>query len=112
MNSRLKATVRAPKSAVLAHKYAYDMSRMYTRGKVKGHAVAVFPNRVERGRGNDLVIPVSMTLNYGYDAGPGRKGPHTAARGFVQAGEDYAERGGYGPELQKLVDKELKKYWG
>jgi hypothetical protein len=30
----------------------------------------------------------------------------------VQAGERYIETGGYEAEFQKIVDKELKKYWG
>ncbi len=80
--------------------------------KKDGSSVTVWPTDKAVKKNNHLVLAKASVLSYGYDAGPGKKGPHVMARNFVQAGWDYAERGGYEAELQKIVDKELKKYWG
>jgi len=109
INSRIKGSVRTSTKAVLGHRYTYNMRKMYTYGKTKKHSLSVYPNRVEKGRSNDLIIPVALTLSYGYDAGK-RKGPHMTGRGFIQAGESYAKSGRYMPEVRKLIDRELEKY--
>jgi len=108
-NTALKSSVHAKSNSVLAHRYPYKMTQTYKYGKVKNHSLSIFPNKVEGGSRNDLIIPVSMTLNYGYDAG-NRRGPHVVGRGFVQAGENYLQGGRYMPEVQNLVDKEIEKY--
>lgn len=102
----VKATVSTSSHSILAHRYTYNMNRMYTYGKVKNHSLTVYPKPVT---GGTLIIPVSTTLSYGYDAGS-KRGPHVVGRGFVQAGEVYAKSKRYMPEVQKLVDRELEKY--
>lgn len=79
--------------------------------KKDGSSVTVWPTDRAVKENNHLVLAKVSVLSYGYDAGP-RKGPHVRARNFVQAGKAWAEGGGYEADLQKIVDKELKKYWG
>ena len=55
--------------------------------------------------GSGTIFPKAMALSYG--TGDGRIKP----RGFVQKGSEYVEKGGYDSEIQKLIDKELSKYW-
>lgn len=50
------------------------------------------------------------TLNYGYSGAVARA--HNRPHSFVQRGEEYVKSGGYMGDVQKMVDKELKKYWG
>ncbi len=90
-----------------------ELSRAYGyKVKKDGSAVTVWPKDKAVQANNHLVLAKAAALSYGYNAGPGRKGPHVTARNFVQAGERYIETGGYEAEFQKIVDKELKKYWG
>ena len=103
-----------------------ELSSAY-RYKVRkdGSSAAVFPKTVS---GNHLVLAKVATLSYGNTITnrPGRtflsvsgrgywarpKTVHIPARGFVQAGERYAEGGGYMDEVQKMIDRELAKFWG
>lgn len=80
-----------------------ELLRAY-RYKIKrdGSEANVFPKAL---KGNDTIFPKAMALSYG--TADGRIKP----RGFVQKGEDYVDKGGYEPEIQKLIDKELAKYW-
>lgn len=88
----------------LAKAYGYKVAK-------DGSTVTVWPKDKAIRANNHLVLAKASVLSYGYDAGE-KKGPHVAARGFVQAGRDVAERGGWEPEMQKMIEKELKKYWG
>lgn len=89
-----------------------DLRKAYSYKVAKdGSTVTVWPrpkDKMEEGR---KVFLKSVILSYGYDAGH-RKGPHVAARNFVQKGREAIDRGDYVAELQKMIDKELKKYWG
>ena len=105
-NKAVKSTLDTSTKAIIGHRYTYNMNKMYTYGKAKDHSLTVYPKAVA---GGTLIIPVSTTLNYGYDAGA-KRGPHVTGRGFVQMGESYVKTGRYMPEVQKLVDKELEKY--
>lgn len=106
---------KATRQAITAStgKRTGDLRKAYSYKVAKdGSTVTVWPrpkDKMEEGR---KVFLKSVILSYGYNAGPGRKGPHVAARNFVQAGQTYVESGGYEADLQKIVDKELKKYWG
>lgn len=55
------------------------------------------------------IFPKIGALSYGTDKRPNR---HLKAFGFVQAGIKAAESGAYQSEMQKMIDKELQKYWG
>ena len=88
----------------LAKAYVYKVKR-------DGSEANVFPKALT---GKDKTIfPKAMTLSYGHD-GPTKRAAswHIAPRGFVQSGQQYAESGAYMTEVQKMVDKELEKYWG
>lgn len=92
--------------------------------KVKkgGESASVFP------KGSKLLIPKIATLSYGNVISVRNGRPwlqiHGVAgwwarpqsvyiypRGFVQAGEKYAEDGLWMSEVEKMVDKQLDKYW-
>ena len=62
----------------------------------------IFPKKTGK-KGN--IFAKVYTLNYG------KEGTRWRARGFVQKGEAYAEEGGYEAAVNKLVQKELDKYW-
>lgn len=94
-------TTQAVKSSV--EKVTGEMWKAY-RYKVKkdGSEVTVFPKAL---KGNKNIFPKAMALNYGTK--DGRLKP----RGFVQAGERYAESNAYEAEIDKMIQKELSKYW-
>ena len=78
--------------------------------KKNGEEANVFPKALN---GNRNIFPKVMTLSYGHEGPTKRASSYTIKpRGFVQAGDLYVERGDYQPEIQKLIDKELEKYWG
>ena len=79
--------------------------------KKDGSQANVFPKALT---GKDrTILPKAMTLSYGHD-GPTKRAKswYIAPRGFVQAGQQYAESGSYMDDVQKMIDKELEKYWG
>ena len=78
--------------------------------KVKKSEAVVFPKALGSG---ETIFPKAMTLSYGHSGPTARAASWSvAARGFVQGGQAYAESGGYMGDVQKMVDKELEKYWG
>ena len=109
-----RVTAKATRQAVTATttRRTGELAKAYGYKVAKdGSYVSVWPKDKAVAANNHLVLAKVAVLSYGYDAGH-RKGPHVTARGFVQAGRDVAERGGWEPEMQKMVEKELKKYWG
>ncbi len=68
-----------------------------------GETGNVFPRALSNGR--NWAMGIACILNYGAKNG---KQP----RGFIQKGELYAQNGSYMAEVEKMVDKELDKYWG
>ena len=105
---RVKAAISASdlqrRTGELAKAYVYKV-------KKDGSEANVFPKALT-GNGR-TIYPKAMTLSYGHD-GPTKRAAswHIAPRGFVQSGQQYAESGAYMTEVQKMVDKELEKYWG
>ncbi len=68
-----------------------------------GDQVNIFP----KGQGTkSRIFPKVYTLNYGSS-----KTRHKA-RGFIQQGELYAQSDDWMGAVNKLVQKELDKYWG
>lgn len=105
---RVKAAISASdlqrRTGELAKAYVYKV-------KKDGSEANVFPKALTRK--DETIFPKAMTLSYGHD-GPTKRSAfwHIAPRGFVQSGQQYAESGAYMTEVQKMVDKELEKYWG
>ena len=62
-------------------------------------------NYVSPANGEGTIFPKVMALNYGTSNG------RLKALGFVQAGEKYAESNAYESEIDKMIQKELDKYW-
>lgn len=94
----IKAEVRA-----LTTKRTGELLKAY-RYKVKkdGSVANVFPKALS---GKDTIFPKAMALSYGTNDGK------LKALGFVQSGEKYAESGAYQSEIEKMIQKELNKYW-
>ena len=80
-----------------------ELERSY-RYKVRrdGTQASVFPKAL---RGGDTIFPKAMALSYGTADGRIR------AHGFVQKGAAYAAGGGADGEIQRMIDRELDKYW-
>lgn len=110
-----KETAKRVKAAINAsdlHRRTGELAKAYVyKVKKDGSEANVFPKALT-GNGR-TIYPKAMTLSYGHD-GPTKRAAswHIAPRGFVQSGQQYAESGAYMTEVQKMVDKELEKYWG
>lgn len=110
-----KGTANAVKAAIRTsdlQRRTGELQKAYTyKVKKNGDEANVFPKALT---GKDRTIfPKAMTLSYGHQ-GPTKRAKSwfIAARNFVQAGEQYAEKGQYMDDVQKYIDKELEKYWG
>lgn len=99
--------------------------------KKDGSGVTVWPRDKAVRSNNHLILAKASVLSYGARIEPraamaGRK-PFLQVSGrgyfarpklvviqprnFIQAGQEYVEKGGYAAEIQKVIDRELKKYW-
>ena len=88
---------------ITTNKRTGELLKAY-RYKVKkdGSEVNVFPKALN---GEGTIFPKVMALNYGTSNG------RLKALGFVQSGEKYAESNAYESEIDKMIQKELDKYW-
>lgn len=94
----LKKEIRTTTGKVtgeLLKAYRYKVSK-------DGSQANVFPKALN---GEKTIFPKVMALSYG------REKDGLKPRGFVQKGKEYVEKGSYENELQKMVDRELDKYW-
>lgn len=110
-----KGTANTVKAAIRSsdlERRTGELLKAYTyKVKKSGDEANVFPKALT---GKDSTIfPKAMTLSYGH-SGPTKRAKSwfIAPRNFVQAGEQYAEKGQYMDDVQKYIDKELEKYWG
>lgn len=125
VNRTLKGVIKGRKGKI-GRGYDYQVWNSYTYGKPRGGHVAVFPKPMQNSRG--LEVAVMQTLNAGATITPrrGHKYLHIKGDGFyalsksiriegkhfVERGENYAEHGDYQIDIDKMIDKELKKFWG
>ena len=88
-----------------------ELRKAYTyKVKKYGSSASVYPKALV---GKDRTIfPKAMTLSYGHE-GPTKRASnwYIKPRGFVQAGQRFADSGAYMDEVEKMVSKELDKYW-
>lgn len=110
---------------LISDKYQYSILENYVY-HVEGKRATVYPQKIEQGRKNDLTIPVISSLSYGREIFPRKqkwlfingksyakvKSIKIEPRNFVQAGDAYLQGNSYLPEIDKIIQKELKKYWG
>ena len=91
------------------HRRTGELLKAY-RYKVKKNGTAtIYPNAINSG---DKIFPKASVLSYGHTGATRRaKNFPIKAVGFIQAGNQYIESGAYVPEINKMVDKELTKYW-
>ena len=109
-----KATAKTVRAAIISsdlHVRTGELRKAYTyKLKRDGSEANVYPRALTSG--DRTIFPKAMTLSYGHQ-GPTKRARNwrIAPRGFVQRGQQYAENGDYMDEVQKLIDKELDKYW-
>ncbi len=108
------ATAKTVRAAIISsdlHVRTGELRKAYTyKLKRDGSEANVYPRALTNG--DRTIFPKAMTLSYGHQ-GPTKRFRNwrIAPRGFVQRGQQYAENGDYMDEVQKLIDKELDKYW-
>lgn len=107
------------KHAVKAVRQAIRTSGLKKR---TGELLKSYVRKLNRRRGEENVYPVSLNdrkktifskaqaLSYGARNAKKPKWK-LAGRGFAQKGWEAVEKGGYQAEIEKMIDKELKKYW-
>ena len=122
-----RGTVKTIKGAIRANtqRRTGELLKAYRYKVEKDGSAIIFPKGAD---GSHLILAKASVLTHGATITP-RKGrgwlqvkgngyfarPKEVTirpRGFVQAGERYAKNGEYMNDLQKVVDKELAKYWG
>ena len=109
-----RATAKTVRAAIITsdlHVRTGELRKAYTyKLKRDGTEANVYPRALTNG--DRTIFPKAMTLSYGHN-GPTKRFRNwrIAPRGFVQRGQQYAENGDYMDEVQKLIDKELEKYW-
>ena len=109
-----RATAKTVRAAIISsdlHVRTGELRKAYTyKLKRDGSEANVYPRALTSG--DRTIFPKAMTLSYGHQ-GPTKRFRNwrIAPRGFVQRGQQYAENGDYMDEVQKLIDKELEKYW-
>ena len=109
-----KATAKTIRAAIITsdlHVRTGELRKAYTyKLKRDGSEANVYPRALTSG--DRTIFPKAMTLSYGHE-GPTKRAKNwrIVPRGFVQRGQQYAENGDYMDEVQKLIDKELEKYW-
>lgn len=87
-----------------------ELQKSYAfRVKKDGSEANIYP----KGFSGSKIFPKAYVNNYGY-SGPTKRTQNWnfAPKGFVQDTEKNIESHNFETELQKLVDKTLKKYWG
>lgn len=100
VKSGIRQTLQKRTGALLKT-YVYKGNKAGTSGQVR-----VNP-KIKNG---DDTFRKVYALNYGYSGPVGRA--HNFPHSFVQKGEEYLAGGSYIGEVQKMIDKELKKFWG
>ena len=109
-----RVTAKTVRAAIISsdlHVRTGELRKAYTyKLKRDGSEANVYPRALTNG--DRTIFPKAMTLSYGHQ-GPTKRFRNwrIAPRGFVQRGQQYAENGDYMDEVQKLIDKELEKYW-
>lgn len=109
-----RATAKTVRAAIISsdlHVRTGELRKAYTyKLKRDGTEANVYPRALTSG--DRTIFPKAMTLSYGHQ-GPTKRARNwrIVPRGFVQRGQQYAENGDYMDEVQKLIDKELDKYW-
>ena len=109
-----RATAKTVRAAIISsdlHVRTGELRKAYTyKLKRDGTEANVYPRALTSG--DRTILPKAMTLSYGHQ-GPTKRARNwrIVPRGFVQRGQQYAENGDYMDEVQKLIDKELEKYW-
>lgn len=100
-------TVKAIKKEIRSSglkKRTGELSKTYfSKVKKNGNAVTILPKALN---GEKSIFPKIMALSYGSEK------RNIKAFGFVQKGMEYAENGVYSEEIEKMIQKELEKYWG
>lgn len=105
--------VKAIKSAIRTsglQRRTGELLKAY-RYKVKksGGEANIFPKALNS---SSTIYPKAMTLSYGH-TGPTRRNSRweILPRCFVQSGREWIESGKYDRDIERMVQKQLDKYW-
>ena len=107
---QIKAVI---KSGIYSHKgkrpRTGELKKAYTYKVHKNGTAAIFPKAIN---GNNKIFPKCSVLSYGHSGATRRaRSFDVKAVAFVQAGDKWIEQGQYIPEINKMIDKTLDKYW-
>lgn len=101
---QIKAVIRSG-----THRRTGELLKAYHYKVRRDGIVNIYPVATHSGK---KIFPKASVLSYGHSGKTKRvEDFHIEAVNFVQAGEQYADSGAYVPEINKMIDKELTKYW-
>lgn len=103
--------VKQIKAIIKPHRDTGEMYKAY-RYKVKKNGTAtIFPHAINEKTGAKI-FPKCSVQSYGH-MGPTRRAKsfRIKALRFMQTADQWIEQGAYMPEVEKMIDKTLAKYW-
>lgn len=103
-----RGTVKAINAGIreTLHSRSGELLKAFRYHVRKDGTANVYPD----GETGSSIFPKTFGLNFGYN-GPTKRAqnrPHS----FIEIGRQWAESGAYMPDVEKMVEKELSKYWG
>ncbi len=86
-----------------------ELQKAYSfRVKKDGSEANIYP----KGTAGSKVFPKAYVQNYGYSGSTARAKEWTIMpKGFIESTENFLGSNNFKPELDKMVDKVLAKYW-
>lgn len=86
-----------------------ELQKAYSfRVKKDGSEVNIYP----KGIAGSKVFPKAYVQNYGYSGSTARaKEWNIMPKGFIESTENFLDSNNFQPELDKMVNKVLAKYW-
>lgn len=101
---QIKAVIRSG-----THKRTGELLKAYKYKVHKDGTATIYPKATHSG---NKIFPKCSVLSYGHSGATRRaKSFDVKAVSFVQAGNKWIEQGQYIPEINKMIDKTLDKYW-
>lgn len=106
-----RTSVKQIKAAIKSGttKRSGELIKAYKYKVHKDGTATIYPKAINSGA---KIFPKCSVLSYGH-SGPTRRAKSFEIKAirFVQAGDQWIESGGYIPEINKMIDKTLEKYW-
>lgn len=104
---QIKASIKSG-----THKRTGELLKAYKYKAGKNGTASIFPKALADGGSGNKIFPKASVLSYGHTGATRRAKSFTIkAVGFVQQGDQYIDSGAYVKDIDKMIDKELEKYW-